>query len=27
LERIADHATYICESIVYLSTGEKITLR
>jgi phosphate transport system protein len=27
LERIADHATYICESVVYLSTGEKITLR
>ncbi len=27
LERIADHATYIGESIVYLSTGEKATLR
>jgi phosphate transport system protein len=27
LERIADHATYVCESVVYLSTGEKITLR
>ncbi|MFP3985838.1 MAG: phosphate signaling complex protein PhoU [Candidatus Bathyarchaeia archaeon] len=27
LERIADHATYIGESIVYLSTGEKIALR
>jgi phosphate transport system protein len=27
LERIADHATYICESIVYLATGEKIALR
>jgi phosphate transport system protein len=27
LERIADHATYICESVVYLATGEKITLR
>jgi phosphate transport system protein len=27
LERIADHATYIGESIVYLSTGKKITLR
>jgi len=27
LERIADHATYIGESIVYLATGEKITLR
>jgi phosphate transport system protein len=26
LERIADHATYIGESIVYLATGEKITL-
>jgi phosphate transport system protein len=27
LERIADHATYICESIIYIATGEKITLR
>jgi phosphate transport system protein len=27
LERIADHATYICESIIYLATGEKILLR
>ena len=27
LERIADHATYIGESVVYLATGEKITLR
>jgi phosphate transport system protein len=27
LERIADHATYIGESIIYLATGEKITLR
>jgi phosphate transport system protein len=27
LERIADHATYIGESIIYLSTGEKVTLR
>jgi phosphate transport system protein len=27
LERIADHATYIGESIVYVVTGEKITLR
>jgi phosphate transport system protein len=27
LERIADHATYIGESIVYLSTGERVTLR
>ena len=26
LERIADHATYVCESIVYIVTGEKITL-
>jgi phosphate transport system protein len=26
LERIADHAIYIGESIVYLATGEKITL-
>jgi phosphate transport system protein len=27
LERIGDHATYVCESIVYIATGEKITLR
>jgi phosphate transport system protein len=27
LERIADHAAYMGESIVYLVTGEKITLR
>lgn len=27
LERIADHATYICESIVYLATGQKVFLR
>jgi len=27
LERIADHATYIGESIIYLATGEKVTLR
>ncbi|MCW4002326.1 MAG: phosphate signaling complex protein PhoU [Candidatus Bathyarchaeota archaeon] len=27
LERIADHATYVCESIVYIATGEKIILR
>jgi phosphate transport system protein len=27
LERIADHATYVGESIVYLVTGEKVTLR
>jgi phosphate transport system protein len=26
LERIADHATYIGESVVYLATGEKTTL-
>lgn len=27
LERIADHAVYVCESIVYIVTGEKIRLR
>jgi len=27
LERIADHTTYIGEAIVYISTGEKISLR
>jgi phosphate transport system protein len=27
LERIADHATYIGESIVYIATGEKMSLR
>jgi len=27
LERIADHTTYVGESIVYISTGEKISLR
>jgi phosphate transport system protein len=27
LERIADHATYIGESIVYISTGEKVSFR
>jgi phosphate transport system protein len=27
LERIADHTTYVGESIVYISTGEKINLR
>jgi len=27
LERIADHATYIGESIVYIATGEKVSLR
>lgn len=26
LERIADHAVYVCESIVYIVTGEKIDL-
>jgi len=26
LERIADHATFVCESIVYIVTGEKVTL-
>jgi phosphate transport system protein len=27
LERIADHTTYVCESIVYIVTGQKVTLR
>jgi len=27
LERIADHATYIGESVVYIATGERVTLR
>jgi len=27
LERIADHATHIGESIVYIATGEKLSLR
>ncbi|MEM2687998.1 MAG: PhoU domain-containing protein, partial [Thermoproteota archaeon] len=27
LERIADHATYIGESVVYIVTGEKVLLR
>jgi phosphate transport system protein len=27
LERIADHATHIMEAVVYVSTGEKVTLR
>jgi phosphate transport system protein len=26
-ERIADHTTYVGESIVYIATGEKVTLR
>jgi phosphate transport system protein len=26
LERIADHAVYVCESIIYIVTGEKIKL-
>jgi len=27
LERIADHATYICEAIIYIATGQKEVLR
>jgi phosphate transport system protein len=27
LERIADHAVYVCESILYIGTGEKTSLR
>jgi len=27
LERIADHATYIAEAVVYIATGQKIALR
>ncbi|HVP26284.1 MAG TPA: phosphate signaling complex protein PhoU [Candidatus Bathyarchaeia archaeon] len=27
LERIADHTTYVAEAIVYIATGEKISLR
>jgi phosphate transport system protein len=27
LERIADHAVYVCESILYIVTGEKTNLR
>jgi len=27
LERIADHATYVGESVVYIATGERVTLR
>ncbi|MGD6850462.1 MAG: phosphate signaling complex protein PhoU [Candidatus Bathyarchaeia archaeon] len=26
LERIADHAVYVCESIIYIVTGEKVSL-
>jgi phosphate transport system protein len=26
LERIADHAVYVCESIIYIVTGEKVAL-
>jgi phosphate transport system protein len=27
LERTADHATHIMEAVVYIATGEKVTLR
>jgi len=27
LERISDHASYVGESIIYLATGKKVTLR
>jgi phosphate transport system protein len=27
LERIADHAVYVCESVIYIVTGEKTSLR
>ena len=27
LERMADHATHIMEAVVYIATGEKVTLR
>jgi phosphate transport system protein len=26
LERIADHAVYVCESVIYIVTGEKANL-
>ena len=26
LERIADHAVYVCESVIYIATGEKLAL-
>jgi len=26
LERIADHATYVAEAVVYIGTGKKLTL-
>jgi phosphate transport system protein len=26
LERIADHATYVAEAVVYIATGKKVTL-
>jgi phosphate transport system protein len=26
LERIADHAVYVCESVVYIANGEKLSL-
>ncbi len=27
MERIADHTTYVCESVVYIVTGKKVTIR
>ena len=27
LERMADHANHIMEAVVYIATGEKVTLR
>jgi phosphate uptake regulator len=27
LERLADHATYVGEAIVYIETGDKVLLR